>query len=310
MDVIRHEHEADRLVSLDSYRVMDIEPQPEFDAVTRLAAGICAAPISAISLVGADRQWFLSRFGIDVVETPRSESVCSDVVANGVPIVVSNLASVARYADLGSVTDPAGIRAYAGVPLVGRDGLPLGALCVIDTETRGFSGPQLAALADLAGQVVTTLELRRNDAVGGLHAAAVVSEARQPQTLRQALDNHEFIAHFQPVVDLRQGGIRGLEALLRWQHPTLGLLSPDAFLPGLEVGTLADWTGHAVLAQACAVMVDLRARHRTAGRRSGERVRTATDRSRSGPINPGHAGRSRSAWPGAAGRGDRVGRGD
>ena len=259
MDVIRHAHEADRLASLYSYDVMDTLPEQTFDALTRLAASICDVPISLISLIDEDRQWFLSGVGIDVAETPRTESVCSDVVALAAPLVVNDLTSVARYATLPAVADPRGVRAYAGVPLIGRDGLPLGALCAIDVKARKFTDVQLAALADLVLQVVIALELHRSDAHRGLNAAAVVRDARQPEMLRRALDAHEFVAFFQPVIDLRTGEVCGLEALLRWQHPTLGILTPDTFLPGLEVGTLVDATAQEVLHQACAVMVDLRA---------------------------------------------------
>ena len=259
MDVALHKQETDRLASLHSYKIMDTPPQETLNALTRLAAAICGTPMAKITLVDEDRQWFLSEFGDEETGSPRTESVCSDVVAVGAPLVVNDLGAVGRYAGLKAVAQPKGMRAYAGVPLIGRDGLPLGALCVIDLEPRDFSDVQLTSLADLAAQVVTTLELRRSDAFGGLNSAAVVDDARRPETLRRALDNHEFVAYFQPVIDLRTSRACGLEALLRWEHPTLGVLTPDAFLPGLEVGTLVDVTAREVLAQACAVVIDLRA---------------------------------------------------
>ncbi|HSP36160.1 MAG TPA: EAL domain-containing protein, partial [Frankiaceae bacterium] len=234
MDVRLHPQEADRLASLASYRVLDSEPDDTFDALTRLAALICEAPISRISLVAADRQWFLSRYGFDAMETSRSDSVASDAVATGNSLVDGDLASTPRYADLASSS---GLAAYAGVPLIGRDGLPLGALCVLDIIPRTFTPDQLSALADLAAQTVTALELRRCDATSGLDSNALVPEARLPVTLRAALDDGEFVPHFQPIIDMRDGSVRGLEALVRWAHPTRGLLSPATFLPGLETGT-------------------------------------------------------------------------
>lgn len=257
MEVRLHEHERDRLASLRSYEVLDSQPEEAFDALTRLARQVCEAPISLVSLVDADRQWWLSRSGIDAVQTPREQSVCSDVVAAGSPVLLSDMTAVPRYSQ---VAAELGIQAYAGVPLVGRDGLPLGALCVIDRAPRRFSEAQMTALTDLAGQVVALLELRRYDLASGLRSSALVPEAAEPVSLRRALDDHQFVPYFQPVVDMSTGTVTGLEALVRWQHPSRGLLTPVAFLPGLETGTLATWTGQAVLSATCALLTDLRSR--------------------------------------------------
>ncbi|MCW2527565.1 MAG: hypothetical protein JWM76_2425 [Pseudonocardiales bacterium] len=260
MDIHRHEHEADRLASLASYEVMDTPPNHVFEAITRLAARVCDTPISLISLIGENRQWMLSRVGVDVTEAPRSESVCSDVVAGGTALVIPDLRQVSRYDTLASVNTADGIRAYAGVPVIGRDGLPLGTLCVIDTQPRQFTPDQLEALTDLAEQVVTALELRRGDAVIGLDSPALAADARDPQTVRRALTNNEFVPYFQPVVNLTDGTICGLEALIRWQHPILGLLTPEAFLPALEIGMMADWTGDEILQATCRTLAELRTR--------------------------------------------------
>ncbi len=260
MNVRLHAHEADRVASLVAYRVLDTAPDHAFDALTRLAATVCEAPTAIIGLIDDDRQWFLSRYGTDVSEMPRAESVCSDTVAAGKREAVPNLAVHPRYATLSWVCGPPGYAAYAGVPLIGRDGLPLGALCVLDTTPRVFTPAQLSALDDLADQVITVLELRRADASSGLSGVALVPEATQPAQLRAALDNGEFIPYFQPVLDLRDGSIISLEALLRWHHPTRGLLLPEAFLPGLEAGILSGWTGQAMVDAACRLTEDLQVR--------------------------------------------------
>lgn len=58
------------------------------------------------------------------------------------------------------------------------------------------------------------------------------------QELERALERGEFVPHFQPLVDLRSGEIHGFEILARWQHSTLGLISPDVFIPLLEQSRL------------------------------------------------------------------------
>ncbi len=79
--------------------------------------------------------------------------------------------------------------------------------------------------------------------------------SRQDRFLRieQALENREFILHFQPKVDLKRGTVIGAEALIRWQHPELGLLPPLDFLPLIEdddlIKLIGDWVIEATLAQ-------------------------------------------------------------
>ncbi len=260
MDVRLHEHEADRVASLHSYGVLDVGRDPAFDALTRTAARLCSAPHAQISLVDRDRQWLLSAYGFPADERRREDSICSDVVAAGAPVAFADLAAVDRYAGLPGIGGPDGARAYAAVPLTGRDGLPLGALCVHDTRPRDFGPDDLAALQDVAQQVTTALELRRLDVAAGLTSPRLVPEVRRPQALRRAIDDGELLPHFQPLVDLHDGTVTGLEALVRWQHPVHGLLTPASFLPGLEAGTLSAWTTRAVLAESLRVVADLRAR--------------------------------------------------
>lgn len=72
--------EAERLRSLRSYKILDTKPEERFDELTRLAALICGVPISLISLIDANRQWFKSRFGLDVQETPRAQAFSTHAI--------------------------------------------------------------------------------------------------------------------------------------------------------------------------------------------------------------------------------------
>ena len=69
--------------------------------------------------------------------------------------------------------------------------------------------------------------------------------------LRRAIDRQEFVLHYQPVIDLRLGRILGFEALVRWQHPTRGLLSPVGFIAAAEATGLIVPIGRWVLEEAC-----------------------------------------------------------
>jgi len=253
-----HPHEHDRLESLRSYDLLDTAPEAAYDDLTHLAAQLCKAPVALITLVDADRQWFKSAYGIAAAETPREHSFCSDVVADERMLVVSDATEEPRYRDNPLVTGPPGIRAYAGVPLVGRDGLPVGALCVIDRRPRHFSARQLAGLQLLAAQVVAQMELRRVDRAAGLAGGALLGEATDPVRLRLALDRGELRPHFQPIVELATGLTCGFESLLRWHHPAHGVLLPGLFLPAVESSSLVLPVGRHVLDRSLAALAELR----------------------------------------------------
>ncbi len=116
--------------------------------------------------------------------------------------------------------------------------------------------------------------------------------------LWHALDNAEFELHYQPQIDLRQGRITGMEALIRWRHPTLGLIPPLQFIPLAEENGLIVPIGKWVLETACRhnrqlqreglppvrVAVNLSARQLMDGR-LGEDVRKALE---STGLAPGH----------------------
>ena len=242
-----HPQENDRLDSLASYGVLDTPPGPGYDAVTTLAARLCGTRYAAITLVDTSRQWFKSTHGLAVQETPREISFCSDVVAEGAVRTVPDATVSQRHRSNPWVVGPPYIRGYLGVPLVGRDGLPLGALCVMDPERRNFTAAQAAQLTQLSIQVVALLEQDRRDRVDGLFHAAVATEARDSLQLRAALDKGEFVTFYQPLVEIHTGLPHQIEALLRWEHPVHGTLPPSAFLPAIEASALVVPLGRTVL---------------------------------------------------------------
>ena len=155
------ENEAERLKALEGYSIMDTEPESGFDDLTTLAARILDVPIALVSLVDGDRQWFKSRYGLEVAETPRELSFCGHVVADHQLMVVPDALADERFRDNPLVTCAPRVRFYAGYPLTTPEGHVLGTLCAIDHEPREITEHQLDTLAILGRQVVNQLELRR-----------------------------------------------------------------------------------------------------------------------------------------------------
>lgn len=256
MRVRLHAQEADRLESVASYGLLDSPPRDTYERFARAAAQACAAPMALVSLVDSDRQFYLARHGVTDLGGARDTSICSDVVAAEAPVVVEDVAADPRYADEAFVLSGVAFRAYAGVPLFGGDGLPLGSLCVIDDRPRPFSAAHVEQLSALADQLAELLELERLTRRVSRHS----SPGPLPDTrrLRRALDDGELVPHYQPVVSLRTGEVTGFEALIRWEHPELGLLSPATFLPAIEMSGLMRPVGRRVLQTALSTLAGLR----------------------------------------------------
>ena len=153
--------EATRLAALQRYGILDTLPEIEYDGLTLLASQICGVPISLISLVDSERQWFKSHLGTEIEESPRSVSFCAHAIHGDEVFEVPDASLDARFRDNLLVTGEHHVRFYAGAPLITPDGLKLGTLCVIDHEPRQLSAAQRAALSALSRQAVTLLELRR-----------------------------------------------------------------------------------------------------------------------------------------------------
>lgn len=153
-----------RLEALALYDIMDTPPEPEFDDIVLLASEICQTPVSLVSLIETERQWFKARIGFDPEETPISQSVCAHSLGSPDLLIIPDLTADPRTAENRLVTDLPHIRFYAGSPLISPDGVAIGTLCVIDTVPRpqGLSDTQKRCLSALGRQVVVLLEMRRN----------------------------------------------------------------------------------------------------------------------------------------------------
>ena len=155
-------NDAERLRTLRAYKILDTKPEERFDELTRLAALICGVPISLISLIDTDRQWFKSRFGLDVQETPRAQAFCTHAIMQPDMFVVPDASKDERFAHNPLVTGDLHIRFYAGAPLAARDGHVLGTLCVIDREPHTLTEAQKEALKIVGRLVIANIELRRD----------------------------------------------------------------------------------------------------------------------------------------------------
>lgn len=142
--------EAARLAALADSGLMDTPPEEVFDRLARLAAQVTACPIALVTLLGAQRQWFKARVGIEITETPRDWAFCSHALAAGAAFVVGDAGNDPRFAGNPLVTGEPHVRFYAGIPLADAQGRQFGTLCVFDREPRRLREREMRALHELA----------------------------------------------------------------------------------------------------------------------------------------------------------------
>ena len=158
-----HESEIERLKFLESFSILDSLPEEDYDNLTKLAAEICDTPISLITLLDDKRQWFKSNHGLNIRETAKEQAFCAHAINEYSSIfMVEDARKDIRFHDNPLVTSDPHVVFYAGIPLKNDLGLPLGTLCVIDSEPHNLSENQIEALQILSRQVMNLLELRKN----------------------------------------------------------------------------------------------------------------------------------------------------
>lgn len=224
--------EQERVKALHALAVLDTPQEDRFDRFTRIAAAAFDVPTALVSLVDTNRQWFKSRVGFDVRETPRSVAFCSHTIALDDLLVVPDTRLDERFRDHPLVLGSPFIRFYAGQPVHSVDGQPLGTLCLIDQEPREFSDADKRMLRDLAQMVQD--ELNRGALVATRDAAQLALRELNVQLERRVEDRTREL-HAKNRLLEQEGRQRMLtqQALLQKQ------VLLDAVLESVDVGVVA-----------------------------------------------------------------------
>lgn len=215
-----------------------------------LAAASVAYPVIMLNILDEHLQHTLLIVGMD--DRPaqlRTEVLCDSVMRTGRPVLITDLAADER-GQLPSLHE-SGIRAYVGIPLNGREGLPVGTLCLLDVAPHELGPGGLHTLTQFASVAEEQLDLLRR-------RSPSASPSPTTDELAAALATDQIIPWFQPLVDLQTDTVVAFEALARWQHPTRGLLEPAEFLPLAEDSDLIIDLDLAILDRAAHQLRDWR----------------------------------------------------
>jgi two-component system, OmpR family, sensor histidine kinase VicK len=159
MNALLVKDEALRIEALNQYEVLNSAPDPILDDLTSLAAQICDTPVAAVSLIGSDRIWLRSRFGIDSLDVSLGSLPCETTILGDTVYEISDARNDPDYAPDGILLEGRPYRFYAGAPLTTPGGVSIGALLVLDRHARTLTPAQSSALSVLSRQVITRLEL-------------------------------------------------------------------------------------------------------------------------------------------------------
>lgn len=193
------DNEESRLAVMALYEILDSGEDQAYDDLTKIAAYIAQTPIALITMVDRDRQWFKSKIGIAISETPREVSFCAHTILTPTePMIVTDATKDERFASNPMVTGEANIRFYFGAPLVMSDNHALGSLCVVDREARTLSPEQIEALNAVARQVVALLEIRKrvnalDKILANQHTHVTDSKKALDDIERLTMDLHDLL---------------------------------------------------------------------------------------------------------------------
>jgi diguanylate cyclase (GGDEF)-like protein/PAS domain S-box-containing protein len=172
------ENETRRLAALHEYLVVDVLSNPVFVRLAGMTARLFGTSMAAISIIGEDDQLIKAAYGLEVCQIPREHSFCTYTILSDKALVVADALEDPRFRRNPMVVNQPGIRFYAGVSLETPDGYNFGTLCVMDIAPRHLNEGQAEVLHDVAGMVMSELDLRlsmartlvaENDRHGELH---------------------------------------------------------------------------------------------------------------------------------------------
>lgn len=216
-------NEIERLMSLRVLNILDTPPEDRFDRITRLASQFFEVPIAYVSLIDKDRQWFKSKQGFDLCETPRDISFCSHTILKEEALIVPDATQDDRFKGNPVVTGPPNLRFYAGQPLSGPGGYKIGSLCVLDLKPREFGPEKVKALKDFSLMVEHELNL-----MDALKIQSEFLKTKEELVRSQNTIAHEMAEAAQYVRDLLPPKLSG-EVATDWQFVPSSNIGGDAF---------------------------------------------------------------------------------
>ncbi|MGB1204293.1 MAG: GAF domain-containing sensor histidine kinase [Chitinophagales bacterium] len=151
-----------RISTLKNLQILDTPNEAIFDDIVKTASLVCNAPISLITLLDTDRQWFKAKVGVPLTETPRNISICAHAIEEEAGfMLISDLTKDDRFKNNPFVTGSPFVKSYAGVSLTTENGLNIGTVCILDDKPRIFTEKEINLLHTFSKYVVCLINEKK-----------------------------------------------------------------------------------------------------------------------------------------------------
>ena len=153
-----------RLEALGRHRILDSAPGHALDLIAEIAATVCGTPMAAVSIVDADRVWFVAGRGLgEIRQASADPGLCASALGAEGVYLVTDAATDPRARDHPLVRGGPGVRFYAGAPIIAAGGHRLGVVAVLDIGPRQLTETQTTVLSQLAALVAEHLRTRTEE---------------------------------------------------------------------------------------------------------------------------------------------------
>jgi len=151
-------NEEERLQAVYNLSILDTEPEERFDHITRGACEFFKVPMSTVTIIDKDREWFKSCQGTPTKENPREISFCAHAMLSDYIFIVEDTLADVRFADNPMVINPPHIRFYAGMVLKDRTKkYSVGVFCIKDTKPRTMTPVEIDRFIQFAREAESEL---------------------------------------------------------------------------------------------------------------------------------------------------------
>lgn len=188
--------EEKRIESLHELQILDTDFDSAFDQITKLLETVLQVPIVLVSLVDRNRQWFKSCIGLEISETAREVSFCSDAIKGDHVYIINDASTHPTYCNNPLVTGDPKIRFYAGKPICGPDKSKLGTVCVIDREPRELTEKQLLLL-EICSNLVES-EIKK------MYYFRKLKQNEQNMQSISAIISHDLVNSLSPIISITE----------------------------------------------------------------------------------------------------------
>lgn len=154
------DNELGRVINLTEYNLDYQGLKKSFGDLTELAAAIAGTNISLINLIDSYTQWTVANYGMDMDQMPRADTVCQYTILEGDHFEVADMTTDDRFKDKSYMKDIPPLKYYYGIPL-NSDGYNIGALCVLDNETKTLSEEKVNCLRIIANEIIYRLKSQK-----------------------------------------------------------------------------------------------------------------------------------------------------